>query len=860
MEGITIIYSSLSFFFLLICLNLLFQFKKHPKNLPPSPPSLPILGHVHLLKPPLHRFYHRLSQTYGPVFSLRLGSRFVVVVSSSTVAEECFTKNDVVLANRPNLIMGNHFGYNYTTIATSSYGDHWRNLRRICATEIFSLSRLNAFASVRKDEVRRLLVKLSRDSRQGFAKVELKSMLTDLTFNNIVRMVAGKRYYGDEVTDEDEARGFREVIAETFRKWRSGNSCRFLPCGELAWRVRKEGEKSCAEVGWIPEKVDRGAPMARIGTDTSAVTIEWAMSNLLNHPEVLRRAKAEIDSEIGEENLIDESDLPKLKYLQSIVFETLRLYPAAPLLLPHVPSSDCTISGYVIPRGTIVLVNAWSIHRDPKSWEDPTSFKPERFENDEKLGGNGDLGSHKLMSFGLGRRACPGVGLAQRVVGLTLGALIQCFEWKRVDDKEIDMVEFPTQGNPMQVLSKKLERLRVCLKALNQLHFGDISMKIKLKRDELERQQVLALGDGVGIEREIVLQQELRDLKEAEAFFYKQKAKVQWLQEGDQASKFFHSIVAAKTKKGTIRVLKDDHGNRLESFDSMASEMIAFFTKQIGTADPNVNGCDKRLLRELVCYTLLLDVAIVLVKEIFTDEIKVVVFGQGNDKAPGSDGYTSCFFKKARSVVSDDFVAAVRHFFIDSSLLPAFNAIAVALVPKISNPSMVKDFRPISCCSIVYKIITKILVEGLISAYFTVARYSISFNGSLVGLFKGTRGNRQRDLLSPFLFVLLMNVLSCLLNMDATKGCLVESIIGVNCVLNYFYWMSSLKLNAVNCELFMAGVISSQAEAMQRVSRVANYWCRQLILPQATIKLVEQLCSRFFWKGSDTTVVGARVS
>ncbi|KAK8611598.1 hypothetical protein V6N13_131645 [Hibiscus sabdariffa] len=296
MEGTTILYASLSFVFLVICLKLLFP----SKNLPPSPPSLPILGHLHLLKPPVHRFYHSLSQKYGPVFSLRLGSRLVVVVSSSTLAEECFTKNDVLLANRPKLIMGKHFGYNYTTVSTSSYGDHWRNLRRLGAIEIFSSSRLNAFASVRKDEVRRLLVKLSRDSRQGFAKVELKSMLTDLTFNNIMRMVAGKRYYGDEVTNEDEAKEFREVIAETFRNGGAATPADFLPAvnwlGGFEKKVKKLGKK---------------------------------LDGLL-------------------QKLIDE-------------------------------------------------------HR----W----------------------------------RRTCPGAGLAQRVVGLTLGALNQCFEWGRVDDKEIDMAE-----------------------------------------------------------------------------------------------------------------------------------------------------------------------------------------------------------------------------------------------------------------------------------------------------------------------------------------------------------------------------------------------------------------------------------
>ncbi|KAK8507784.1 hypothetical protein V6N11_046000 [Hibiscus sabdariffa] len=492
MEETTIIYSFLSFIFLLSCLNYLFR----SKNLPPSPPSLPILGHLHLLKPPVHRYYHHLSQTYGPVFSVRLGSRLLVVVSSLTTAQECFTNNDLVLANRPKLIAGKYLGYNYTTITTASYGDHWRNLGRIGAIDIFSSSRLNAFASVRKDEVRRLLVKLSHDSRQGFARVELKPMLSGLTLNNIMRMVAGKRYYGDEVTDEDEVRELRELIAEAFSYSGSGNLADFLPVlnwfGGYEKKVKRVGEKldrsmqklidehrykkmennntasmidhllnlQQSDPHYYTDEIIKGLILVLIfaGTDTSAVTLEWAMSSLLNHPQVLRRAKAEIDREIGEENLIDESDVPKLKYLQSIVLETLRLHPAVPLLIPHMPSSDCSIGGYNVPRGAIVLINAWSIHRDPNSWEDPTSFKPDRFENGEELGGNDDSQSRKLIAFGLGRRACPGEGLAQRVVGLTLGALIQCFEWERIDGQEIDMVEGTggtmPRAHPLKALCK----------------------------------------------------------------------------------------------------------------------------------------------------------------------------------------------------------------------------------------------------------------------------------------------------------------------------------------------------------------------------------------------------------------------
>ncbi|EOY03927.1 Cytochrome P450, family 81, subfamily D, polypeptide 5, putative [Theobroma cacao] len=123
-------FTPLSLIFLLISLDFFFQSKRSHKNLPPSPPSLPILGHLHLPKLPIHRSYHTLSQKYGPIFSLQLGFRLQVVVSSSTAAEECFTKNDIILANRPKLIRGKHLGYNYTTLIASSYSDHRRNQGR----------------------------------------------------------------------------------------------------------------------------------------------------------------------------------------------------------------------------------------------------------------------------------------------------------------------------------------------------------------------------------------------------------------------------------------------------------------------------------------------------------------------------------------------------------------------------------------------------------------------------------------------------------------------------------------------------------------------------------------------------------
>lgn len=146
------------------------------------------------------------------------------------------------------------------------------------------------------------------------------------------------------------------------------------------------------------------------GTETSSTTMEWAMSLLLNHPQAMKKVVTEIEAKVGFDHLLDESDLEKLTYLQNVINETFRLYPPAPLLLPHESSSDCTVCGYDVPQSTMLIVNLWTMHRDPKLWVDAERFIPERFEDEEGP-------RYKLIPFGVGRRACPGAVLGRRVWG-----------------------------------------------------------------------------------------------------------------------------------------------------------------------------------------------------------------------------------------------------------------------------------------------------------------------------------------------------------------------------------------------------------------------------------------------------------
>lgn len=177
------------------------QQKKNPNKsqfpLPPSPPSLPIIGHFHLLKGPQHRVLQSLSHKYGPIIYLRFGNRPTVVVSSPSLAEECFTKNnDIILANRPHFLITDLFSYNNTSISFSPYGELWRNLRRVTTIHVFSSFSVQQSASIRTEEIRSGVQKLLSDSKEygNWIELNLSCFLEELVQNVIMKMVCGKKW------------------------------------------------------------------------------------------------------------------------------------------------------------------------------------------------------------------------------------------------------------------------------------------------------------------------------------------------------------------------------------------------------------------------------------------------------------------------------------------------------------------------------------------------------------------------------------------------------------------------------------------------------------------------------------------
>lgn len=179
------------------------------------------------------------------------------------------------------------------------------------------------------------------------------------------------------------------------------------------------------------------------GSTTTFASLEWAMSELLRNPRAMQTLQKEVRSITGDKEFITETDLNKMEYLKAVIKETFRLHPAVPLLLPRVSTKETTINGYDIPAGTQVIINAWSIHRDPSIWNEPNEFNPERFINS----GIDFKGQHfNLIPFGAGRRGCPGILFGTANIELVIANLMQKFDWAlpdNADGKSLDMVEYP---------------------------------------------------------------------------------------------------------------------------------------------------------------------------------------------------------------------------------------------------------------------------------------------------------------------------------------------------------------------------------------------------------------------------------
>lgn len=447
---------------------------------PPGPPARPLLGHLHLLGDLPHQSLCNLSKIYGPLMGLRFGSHPAIIVSSPAMAKEILQTHDLAFANRPWLVTAVHMYSNGTNMGFAPYGPYWKFLRQLFATEVFSSKRLEASRHVREEEIHALTLSVLQTAREKpEALVEPRATLLATSNDINCRLMMGKRIseFSNAMTGKGDLLSLVEEVMYLLCVFNVGD---FIPW--IAWldlqgyekRMKAAGRRCKAVMQAVIDERkesykrkeanavrhndlldvllhaaahDDGIPITDDnivaiildvfvgGSDTSSVTVEWALANLINHPEVMQRVQEELDEVVGKARWVKEVDIPALPYLGTVIKESMRMHPVVPLLIPHVSAQECQIGGYRLPAKTRAYVNTWAIGRDPTIWERPLDFWPERFrENNLDVHGQ----NFELLPFGSGRRKCPGYALGLLNVHLMLASLVQGFTWSLVPPNAIE--------------------------------------------------------------------------------------------------------------------------------------------------------------------------------------------------------------------------------------------------------------------------------------------------------------------------------------------------------------------------------------------------------------------------------------
>ncbi|EXC06134.1 7-ethoxycoumarin O-deethylase [Morus notabilis] len=470
--------SSLFYLFLIIWILVkaleLFSFARSRK-LPPGPKPLPIIGNLlELIGDKSHKSLAKLSNSYGPIMHLKLGQITTIVVSSAAVAREVLQRHDRLFSNRtvPDAIhASDHSEFSLPWMPISPT---WRKLRKICNSHLFSAKVLDANMSLRHKKVQELLADVHKSAKDGEA-VDIGKAAFKTSLNILSTTFFSMEYFADHASDT--VRNFKEIVWGMVEEIARPNVADYFPIlrmvdpqgirkrttihfrktldlfGNIINRRLQIREKigSTQDIDMLDTLINMTINKEKLedhdqldkttiehllldlfgaGTETTSATLEWSMAELLKAPEILSEAQAELEQVIGKGNQVKESDIARLPYLQAIVKETLRLHPTVPLLLPRKAAKDVKVFGYTIPKGAQVIVNVWAISRDSTIWENPEKFMPGRF-----LDSNIDVRGHdfEFTPFGAGRRLCPGLPLAIRILPLMLGSLLHSFDWMLED-------------------------------------------------------------------------------------------------------------------------------------------------------------------------------------------------------------------------------------------------------------------------------------------------------------------------------------------------------------------------------------------------------------------------------------------
>ncbi|KAA8520038.1 hypothetical protein F0562_014288 [Nyssa sinensis] len=447
------------------------------KNLPPGPPGWPLVGNlfqVILQRRPFIYVVRDLRAKYGPIFTMQMGQRTLVIITSSELMHEALVQRGPLFASRPRdspirLV----FSVGKCAINSAEYGPLWRALRRNFVTELINPTRIKQCSWIRKWAIENHMRRIqTAASEKGFIEVMSNCRLTICSI--LICLCFGARISEDRIKiiesilkdvmmmTTPKLPDFLPVLTPLFhRQLKEAKELRKrqMECLVPLLRNRRtfvesggNPSSSCSEMvspigaAYIDslfhlEPAGRGrlgeeelvtlcSETINAGTDTSATTLEWALLHLVLDQGIQEKLYQEIVDCVGKDGTVTEADVEKMPYLGAVVKETFRRHPPSHFVLSHAATKETELGGYTIPAdANVEFYTAW-LTEDPSMWKDPGEFRPERFLDGD--GVNVDVTGTRgvrMAPFGVGRRICPAMTLGTLHVNLMLATMVHAFKW-----------------------------------------------------------------------------------------------------------------------------------------------------------------------------------------------------------------------------------------------------------------------------------------------------------------------------------------------------------------------------------------------------------------------------------------------